>query len=97
MPSETFEEENEENDESDPLNPSRKSLKSFILVHRKDAINCPIKVSRCHSCTLKFQNTDIVVVKTQREREWFDQKQGRFRKKFGKCLSLLFREMSRRV
>lgn len=42
-----------------------------------------MKVSRCHSCTLKFQSTDIVVVKTQGEREWFDQKQGKLRKSSG--------------
>ena len=48
-------------------------MKSFILLHWKDTFNCPIKVSRCHSFTChchKFQSSDIVVVKTQREREW---------------------------
>ena len=80
---ETLKEESEENDESHLLNPNRKSLKSFILVHRKDKINSPMKVSRYHSCTLKFQSTDIVVVKTQGEREWFDQKQGKLRKSLG--------------
>ena len=70
--SETFKEESEENDESDPLNPNGKSLKSFILLHWKDTFNCPIKVSRYHSFAChchKFQSSDIVVVKTQRERE----------------------------
>ena len=68
---------------SDPLNPNLKSLISFVLVHGKDTINCPMEVSRCHSCILKFQSTDIVVVKTQGQREWFDQKQGKLRKSSG--------------
>ena len=73
----------DDQDGPDPLDPNRTCLKSFTLVHRKDKINCPTKITRCHSCKLRFEDADIVLVKTQGEREWFDKKNGKSRKSSG--------------
>ena len=51
------------------LDPFRTPLKKYELVHRADRKNCPKLVVRCQDCRVKFDERDIVVIKTTGLRE----------------------------
>ena len=50
------------------LNPDRISGKQYELVSRWDNKRCPKSVQRCEQCRLAFQQTDIGLVKSIKER-----------------------------
>ena len=78
------------------LDPDRQIDKTFYLVHRKDTKNCPKTVTRCEVCRRAFNEANnLVVVKTNGERELYNKKVQKKRKATGnvylhylfKCLS----------
>lgn len=58
--------------EEDPLNPDRHLTNKYVLVHREIKKDCPKAVKRCHSCKRTFSDADVVLAKTEGNREYTD-------------------------